>query len=234
MSDELQFDRSESKVPQPGPQVPCAACHQPLADEYYLAGGVKVCADCKAGFSQLVEGGSKKARFLKATLLGGLAALVGGALWATFIVTTNTMWGFVAIGLGYLVGIAVRKGSEGRGGRAYQFLGIGLVYLGIATGYMGVIVTQFDAKKTPPAAEKAATPAESKAAPAEAKAPAPAPEGGCVGAVAMLLFLYVGSPIMIGKADPFSLVFLGIALWEAWRLNAGANLKVSGPYKLSG
>lgn len=235
MSDDLQFDRSESKDAQPAPQIPCSACKRPLTGEYYLAGGVKICADCKAGFHQYLESGSKKARFLKAALLGGLAALVGGALWATFIVTTNSMWGFVAIGLGYLVGIAVRKGSEGRGGRAYQFLGLGLVYLAVATGYMGVFISQMDGKKPAPApaAVQPENPDGTKADPAAA--PAPAPEtGGCVTAWAVLLAFYAGAPILMGKADPFSLLFLAIAFWEAWRLNSGANLQVSGPYKLGG
>ena len=235
MSDELQFDRAEAQGPQRGPQVPCAACKRPLAGEYYLAGGAKICADCKTGLNQYVESGSKKARFLKATALGGLAALVGGILWAVFIVTTNSMWGFVAIGLGYLVGIAVRKGSEGRGGRAYQFLGLGLVYMAVATGYMGIFISQVGGQKPAPV-PAAVQPADPAAEPkADPTAPSPAPDaGGYLQAWAILLGFYLAGPILIAKVDPFSLLFLAIAFWEAWRLNSGANLKVSGPYKLGG
>ncbi|MBV8878826.1 MAG: hypothetical protein JO332_02570 [Planctomycetaceae bacterium] len=232
----LQFDRAESKDPQPAAQVACAACKSPLVDQYFVVRGAKLCPNCSGALNQHLESGSKGARLLKATLLGLLAALVGGGLWALFIVKTNSMWGFVAIGLGYLVGLAVRKGSEGRGGRGYQFLGLALVYVAVATGYMGVIMSELADRKAPAVQEKKDKPGEKPAPAADASKPIEAKpvEGGCVGAALMFLVFYVGSPLLVGKEDPFTFLFLAIALWEAWRLNAGLNLKVSGPFRLGG
>jgi hypothetical protein len=172
---------------------------------------------------------------LKAALLGLLAALVGGGLWAVFISTTGWMMAFVAIGLGYLVGIAVRKGSGGRGGRGYQILGLSLAYFGVATAYMGLVVADMGKGKTSKAvvktAEKpAAKPSESPSEPMSSEDAKPA-AGGCFSAFGMLALLYAGMPILVGKEDPFTLLFLGFAMWEAWKLNAGLRFKLSGPFQ---
>ena len=37
-------------------------------------------------------------------------------------------------------------------------------------------------------------------------------------------------PIMIGLERPFSLVILGIGLWEAWKFTAPVPLAISGPF----
>jgi hypothetical protein len=233
----LQFDRAETRSPGPAAAAPaCAACKQPLVDRYFLAGAVKVCAACKDGYEQHLASGSKSSRVLKAVLLGLLAALVGGGIWALVIVKTDSMWGIVAVGMGYLVGIAVRKGSEGRGGRPYQYVAMALAYLSIATGYMGVFISQYLEQKTPAVKTvEAGGPGDSAPAKSdEPRKPMNAKEaiGGCVGACAMLLLVYAGSPLLLAKDNPISLLFLGIALWEAWKLNRGVTIKISGPFAL--
>lgn len=230
----LQFDKAESA--DAVPRIACGGCQAPLEDQYYTAGLAKFCPACRQAIVKHLDEGSKAGRVLKAALLGALAALIGGGLWALFIVTTNWMIGLVAIGLGYLVGIAVRKGSDGRGGRAYQVIALVLCYMAVATGYMGVVVAELVKKKGTPAAvtEPAAAPAAGDAAPEKA-APVPVGEnpfdGGCVVAFIMLLVLYVRIPIDVGKGDPFTFLFLAIALWEAWRLNTG--MSIAGPFRLS-
>ena len=44
--------------------------------------------------------------------------------------------GLIAIQVGFLVGGAVRAGSEGRGGRGYQVLAVLLIYISICANYM--------------------------------------------------------------------------------------------------
>ncbi|HVR86073.1 MAG TPA: hypothetical protein VMU54_17255, partial [Planctomycetota bacterium] len=122
----LQFDRAETSRPS-AEAAACAACKRPLGGEYYLAGSARICESCRIGLGKALAGGSGTGRILKAGMLGLLAALIGGGLWALFIYATTYMVGFIAVGLGYLVGIAVRKGSGGRGGRAYQVLALSLV-----------------------------------------------------------------------------------------------------------
>src|SRR5439155_3866977 len=48
--------------------------------------------------------------------------------------------GIVAIGVGLLVGIAVRKGSGGRGGRKFQALAMVLTYLSITASYVPLVL----------------------------------------------------------------------------------------------
>src|SRR5579862_2563956 len=227
----LQFDRAETRASQPGAPARCAGCKQPLVAQYYLAGPSKVCAACKSGWEQHLASGSKSARVLKATLLGLLAALVGGGLWAAIIIQTNYMLGIIAIGMGYLVGIAVRKGSEARGGRGYQFLGMGLVYVAVATGYMGVGIAKYMEDKTPASATvqpaKPGNPAPATPAGTSPSVGANPGPGGCVGAFLMLLLFYGGTPLLVGKEDPFTLVFLAIALYQAWKLNRGLAIRIS-------
>jgi hypothetical protein len=51
---------------------------------------------------------------LPLAILGGVAAaLVGAALWAVITVTTGYQIGFMAIGVGFLVGYAVRLAGKG-------------------------------------------------------------------------------------------------------------------------
>jgi hypothetical protein len=230
----LQFDRAESSRPKG--EAACAACKKALVDQFYVAGAAKICSVCREALQKVLTGGSASGRVLKAALLGLLAALVGGGLWALVIYATNYMIAFVAIGLGYLVGIAVRKGSGGRGGRGYQVLGLSLAYFGVATAYMGLVVADMGKSKSPRTVERTAEKPGSKA-PEKLPEPKgsgevkPAP-GGCLGAFGMLALLYAGMPILVGKEDPFTFLFLGFAMWEAWKLNAGLKIRVTGPFRL--
>jgi hypothetical protein len=70
---------------------------------------------------------------LAALLAGGAAAAVGAALWAVIAVVTGIKIGWVAVGIGLLVGYAVRifgKGSE----PMFQILGAVLSLLGCLAG----------------------------------------------------------------------------------------------------
>jgi len=49
----------------------------------------------------------------KGIVAGLVAALAGAALWAVITVTTNYQIGWMAVGIGYLVGLAVRKFGRG-------------------------------------------------------------------------------------------------------------------------
>src|SRR2546426_12468468 len=72
--------------------------------------------------------GSSGRRFAKALALGLGAAVVGAAIYFGIAALTGYEFGLVAIVVGLLVGGAVRKGSNGRGGRRYQLLAAFLTY----------------------------------------------------------------------------------------------------------
>ena len=61
----------------------------------------------------------------------------------------------------------------------------------------------------------------------------PGPCALLVGLAALLALAYA-APIMIGVASPVHLVIAGFALYEAWKLNRGAALRLTGPYQAAG
>jgi hypothetical protein len=139
----------------------------------------------------------------KALLFGLGIAVGGGVLWG-FLMTTQIsgFGGILAIVLGYMIGIGVRKGSEGRGGRGFQVLAVLLTYVGLAIGYSALIL--------------------SVSAGAEGKG-----LGGL-----KLLGIGLASPVLIAIQQPWTLLILAIALWEGWRMNRGIVIDVKGPFPL--
>jgi hypothetical protein len=72
-------------------------------------------------------------RFIPGILAGLAAALVGAVIWAVITVTTKYQIGFMAIGVGFLVGYAVR--TVGRGsGKEFGIAGAVLALLGCVLG----------------------------------------------------------------------------------------------------
>jgi hypothetical protein len=71
----------------------------------------------------------------KRLFLGGLAglaaAIIGAIIWAVFTVTTKTQIGFMALGVGVLVGFALRIGN---GGKIFGILGAFLALFGCILG----------------------------------------------------------------------------------------------------
>ena len=235
----LQFDRAEPARPAEV-SASCSACKQPLAGAYYLAATQKICSSCRDVIHKHLTGGSTGARAAKATLLGLLTAVGGGLAWAVITVKwEGSPSGLLAILLGFLVGLVVRKGSEGRGGRGYQALAVALTYIGLATGYSGVMIPAALKKPSAAASEKAATPgAEKPADPAAGtSAKPPAPAGGCLMGMVLLIGLLgicLASPVLVAIQSPFTILMVAIALWEAWRMNRGIAVQLRGPFQLGG
>jgi hypothetical protein len=227
----LQFDRVD---PRPAVVAECRACRSPLGSSFYLTGVQKICTTCAEKVQTLLPQGNPTSRILKASLLGGVAALVGGLAWAFITYKSGgTIYGLVAIGLGYLVGIAVRKGA-GTGGRGYQALAIGLTYLAVGTGYVGAAIPEIGKPKPAANAEqKALKPGKSnpvKPVTDDEPAKAPAESAGCMAMLVVLGGLLLGAPVMVGMDSPFTFFFLAIALWEAWKLNKGVRIDLKGPF----
>jgi len=234
MTDGLQFDKAEPA--RPSESLLCAGCRKPLVDSFYLAGPQKICVTCRDQVQAQLDGGPKGPRVAKAILIGLFISVVGGSLWA-FITskTEGSFSGLLAILLGYLVGIGVRKGSEGRGGRGFQVLAVLLTYLGLAIGFSGLMIPEF-IKKQPKAGTEAPSPSvESKAPeekPAEPVSATPMSTGGCVVGVLVLLGFWLASPVFVAIKSPLIILMLAIALWEGWRINRGINLTLKGPFPL--
>jgi hypothetical protein len=127
---------------------------------------------------------------LALAVLGGLAAaLVGAILWAIFVYVTNMELGLVAIALGALVGITVRK--FGRGVDP-QFGVIGAICAAVGWG-LGMLLCDiaFLAKEA----------------------------GRPTLEVATALGLSQSITLVVSAADPMDLLFLAIAVWEGWKFS---------------
>src|SRR6266542_1094877 len=128
----LQLDRAEpvggaGPAPSAGP-LTCAACRQPIAEHYFELNGNVACGPCRDGIVQQLQGPLGRRRFWRAFWFGSGAALVSAILWYAVSAITGYQIGLVAVAVGFIVGLAVKKGGEGRGGRKLQVLALLLTY----------------------------------------------------------------------------------------------------------
>jgi hypothetical protein len=231
----MQFDNVETAGT--GAPPACARCRRPL-DEYFALGGHMLCGGCANGYS-----GAGGAPFWRALLFGAGAAVIGAIAWYAIYKATNSEFGLLGIVVGLFVGVAVRRGSRGRGGWRYQALAMVLTYLSITTSYVPVVLQAAveQAKKTDASEPETAQPDTAEGAAAGDSAPAPAVSGKPAGrpsagaAIVALLFLFgvaLAMPFLSGASNIMGFIIIGIALYEAWKINR--RLPISGPFRLGG
>jgi len=126
----LSFERAEFEH-QPPAGLSCGYCQKPLNTEYWQIAKRPACAECRAVVERELLAAKSAKRFLSALQYGGLAAVAGCLGWMLVSTLLHGQFGFVAIGLGYLIGKAVRKGAHGQGGTRYQILAVFLSYSAI-------------------------------------------------------------------------------------------------------
>jgi len=227
--DKLQFDKAEQSG-----ATTCAVCHSLLTDRYFVANGQIICPNCRNAVAAEWNRGSAAGRFGKALGLGLLAATACAIVWYLVLKWTDSQWGILAIVVGIVVGTAVRKGSNGRGGWRYQTLAILLTYTAIVSSYVPFILEGLrEQPKQEDHRPSAATDSVAAATVAASAADAPGPLAVIVALVALVLLLYA-TPILTGFQSPIGLLIVGIALYEAWKFNRKAELKIAGPYQVSG
>ena len=244
----LRFDRAEFDAAAPA-DFRCSACGQSVWSTYYAVNGQTFCERCKADLDLSARRGSGAARFLKAAVLGVGAGAVGAGVWYAVRATTGYELGLIAIGVGFFVGAAVRMGSGGRGGWRYQALAILLTYTSIVSTYVPEVVSGLremaeKAEKEEAAAISAGEPAAAEPVAAE---PAPAPASSesaetAVGGEAILVPVVVSvlfvlaiafvAPFLGGFENIMGIVIIGIALYEAWKINRGTPLEITGPHRV--
>src|SRR5262249_26107046 len=157
------------------------------------------------------------------------AAIAGFALYFGVLKVTGMEIGLISIVVGFMVGAAVRKGSEGRGGALYQVTAVFLTYLAIAVSYSALVIPQFfdqiKAKQAAAAeqAENADNAGVDKAVDDqpddEAVAQKPLTPVELVIGIALLCAFMLALPIVAGFSQPIGLAIVAFALWEAYKLN---------------
>ena len=226
----LQFDRAERDGA--ASALTCAVCNQPVATSYYEVNGDITCQRCRNQVMAAWNRGSSRKRFAKALGLGFAAAAVGAAIYFGIAAVTGYEFGLVAVVVGVLVGGAVRKGSNGRGGWRYQLLAMFLTYTAVVVTDSSLIARELK-KEWGAQAASTVTVAGEVTAPTDAtpgSSRRPGPLAVAFG-LALIIALAYAAPIMLGITSPLHLLIAGFALYEAWKLNRGVALRVSGPYQ---
>src|SRR5579863_2440233 len=139
-------EQEMERTPAPAPDMPqfataeyahipgterCRICNNAIFDDYYRVNNQMACAKC-AGEARQGQPSDSHAAFARALALGAGAAFLGMVLYAAFKITTNFYFGYIALGVGWLVAKAMLKGSNGLGGRRYQIAAVLLTYAAIS------------------------------------------------------------------------------------------------------
>jgi hypothetical protein len=126
---DLSFDRAEFAAVVR--EDDCTWCTRALNGSYFDVQSHRVCAVC-AEQARQISPADTRATFLRSVLFGALAAAMAGmAYYALFRMTDGEWMVFVAIGVGYFIGKAMRMGSNGIGGRRYQVMAAVLTYVAV-------------------------------------------------------------------------------------------------------
>jgi hypothetical protein len=221
----LQFERAEFTEPRAAPQ--CKACERSITDTYFEVNGHLLCPSCRDTVAASLTGGSKSGRFFRALAFGTGAAAAGALLYFGVSAATGYNIGLIAVAVGWMVGTAVRKGSEGRGGTFYQLLAVGLTYLSICASLAPDVYEGMSAPDT-----EVAAPAPEAAAAGDTAVPVEEEMPVVVRVIASAIFS-LAAPFIVGFNSPLSLAIYGFALWEAWRRNTRAVLNIAGPFQLA-
>jgi hypothetical protein len=224
----LQFDRVEPVATAQSTANACPRCSRRLGEEYFEAHGRMICGAC----AEDLNGGG--AAWFRALAFGGAAAIAGTLVWFLVVKLLHSELGLIAIGVGFVIGMAVRRGSRGRGGWRYQALAVGLTYVSITASYVPLVL---DGLRQAASEDEAKAAKSGAAGSAPAKPPEAKPDAGTasgLGNVAMALALVLGvafaTPFLGGADNLMGLVIIGIALYEAWKLNR--RVMVSGPFRV--
>ena len=238
----MQFDQAD--LGSEGPRsFACAFCQAPLHSSYFELNGQPACEACRYKVEAELAVRPGLRGFLKALAGGFGAALVGAGIYYAVLALSGYEVGLVAILVGFLVGRAVRWGTNGRGGRGYQFLAVGLTYLAIVSTYIPMMVEEI--VKNPSAFEQPAATGggEAKVVPAAAGAQPAAGTSGAHGgeeigvggmflALGLLVLMAAALPFLAGIENILGIVIIAVGLWEAWRHNRRLTLAVSGPFEI--
>lgn len=251
---DLQFERAQFDGP--ASERGCKVCNTPLFASYYEVNGHTVCERCCDRLRNATPTGSRAGRVARAAMAGAGAALAGAILYWAILEATGYAFGLIAIVVGFAVGKAVRWGSRGRGGWAYQTLAMALTYLAIVSGYVPMIVkeimkekpaahaqiahsTNRSAAAVPAASSNGDAPAEPAPAsdtaattPAAAPQEKPAGAGTILLAFGALLLFACAAPFLAGLENIVGLVIIAIGMYEAWKLNRRVPLVITGPHAL--
>lgn len=138
-SGDLNFDKVDAGEQGPA-QSTCALCQEPLTYQYFEVNQKVICPPCKDKYEEQMERSKGASRYIKAFLLGLPAGLVGAGIYYAIMALTGYEFGLIAILIGFMVGMAVRYGSNHRGGIGLQIMAALITYCSICSTYIPMII----------------------------------------------------------------------------------------------
>jgi hypothetical protein len=162
---------------------------------------IPLCRRCSDKAERAFQAETEESNLPAAALFGLLAAIVGTLVWYGVVVVTGYEAGIIAIGVGWIIAQAVMLGAGRKRGPALQGISLVITLLSMAASEY-FIIRHFFLQVI-------------------------AEEGYIVSDVPLILplediwfFIFEGI-----KANPLTLLFWGIALWEAFVLPAKRSLR---------
>jgi len=224
----------------------CKSCKQPIAGAYYRINGVMACERCTNQLQSQIPK-DNHAVFVRALLFGVGAAILGLILYAAFGIITGIEIGYVSLAVGWLIGKAMRKGSNGVGGRRYQIVAAGLTYAAVSMAAVPIYISQVSKENAskPPHVQHAPSNAPSNNMDAINSGSAPVtPDNPSAsdGKPKMNFFAALGALALLGLASPFlelqnpiggaiGLVILFVGIRFAWQQTGAPKLDIVGPFQ---
>jgi hypothetical protein len=131
-----QFSSADYGKP---PSIRCRLCSNGIATEYFKVNGQKICPTC----AEQARSGQSTASH--GSLMGGIIFGIGGAIVGMIlysVVTMATGWtiGYLAIGVGWIVGKAVMTGAKNVGSFRIQVVAVLLTYAAITLSALPVVL----------------------------------------------------------------------------------------------
>jgi hypothetical protein len=213
--------------------VVCSACHESIPDQYYDIKGSIVCERCRLAIEAAAATPTGAVPFMTAALFGFGACIAGAVIYFAVLYFAHLQIGYVAILIGYMVGYAVRKGANGRGGRRFQALAAALTYASVALAYLPVVVISsvHASQSVQHSAGAARSVAPTNQPPKKIQVRNPA------AGFALLLALVAALPIFVVLSGSLPSGFIRaviilIGIRQAWRMTEAATPTVFGPYRV--
>ncbi len=212
----------------------CRICSNFISGEYFRINNQMACSVC-AGQAVAGQPQDSHAAFLRGLLLGVGAAVIGLILYATFTILTHLYFGYIALGVGWLVAKAIMKGSNGLGGRRYQIAAVLLTYAAISLAAIPVGLAYLAQHRTthPTVVANSSSLSPSETDDEPSTGPPSQRQINWPAVVGQLLIAGFASPFF-ALSNPLSgairLFILFIGLRVAWQLTAARALDVDGPY----
>lgn len=108
--------------------VTCSQCaKQVLGNQAYTYKNkenksIFLCESCREGVEKALQEETKDPNIAMAIILGAIAAIIAGIVWFFFSILTGYQIGYIAIGVGFLIGWAVILGSGKKRGPVLQMI----------------------------------------------------------------------------------------------------------------